>query len=154
MRHLSSPVQAGLSTSGRVNAGAQLQSDVYVTRVECETAGEEQKERERERGSKQPAGYQPGQCRTEAGHALFASDVAGVFVWLARDGAADTAGQVRDEVERQTGKGRRLKEYYTAAQVSVLSMSLAMRYTLCRQVKLALSCQQHVCATRWVCQCV
>lgn len=54
----------------------------------------------------------------------------------------------------QTGKGRLVKEYYTAAQVSVLSMSLAMRYTLCRQVKLALSCQQHVCATRWASVCV
>lgn len=95
MRHLSSPVQAGLSTSGRVNAGAQLQSDVYVTRVECETAGAE-REKEKE-GSEQPAGYQTGQCRTEAGHALFASDVVGVFVWLARDGAADTGGQVRDD---------------------------------------------------------
>lgn len=46
-----------------------------------------------------------------------------------------------------------LEEYYTAAQVSVLSMSLAMRYTRCRQVKLALSCQEHVCAARWLCQC-
>lgn len=43
-----------------------------------------------------------GQCRTEAGHALFASDVAGLFVWLARDGAAATAGKVRDD--RREGK--------------------------------------------------